>query len=173
MLKDVQGCNVFLFSKTRNFNTIKADPRFWSSADQILAAPLEISGNLSGCYHFRSTNFPFRWGAALVMYFLCYSRCRTQQPSDQHTPRLCPAANVSVIKHMVWCCEPCLNVVTEISCARALKPGRTPARFWIAGFHTATCKMLSVQLTQTLLSSCRYWQTDVVLHSAHNPPQIF
>lgn len=129
VLEDIQGCNVFLFSRTGNFNPTKADPCCRSSADQILAAPLKISGNLSDHYHFRSTNFPVRWGAAFIMYFLCYSRCRTQQPSDQHTPRLCPAANVSVIKHMVWCCESCLKVVTELSCAGMLKPGRTQLPF--------------------------------------------
>lgn len=98
-------------SYARNFNPIKADPCFRTSGDQILAVPLEIAGSLFNCYHFRSSNFPFRWGAALDMYFLCYSRCRSQQPSDQYTPRLCPTANVPVIKHMVWCCKSCSNVV--------------------------------------------------------------
>lgn len=118
-----------LQSYTRNFNPIKDNPCFRSSADQILAVLLEISGNLLDCYHFISTNFPFKWGAALDIYFLCYSRGRTQQPSDQHTPGLCPSANVPVIKHMVWCCKSCSNVVNEVSCARKLKPGRTPLCF--------------------------------------------
>lgn len=118
-----------LQSYTSYFNPIKADPYFRSSADQILAVPLEISGNLLDCYHFRSTDFPFRWGTTLAMYFLCYSRCRTQQPSDQYAPRLCPTANVPVIKHMVWCCKSCSNVVNEVSCARTLKPGRNPLCF--------------------------------------------